>query len=139
MVLEQQDSALVAGNSNAAAVAVQIPPFWPHKVTLWFHQIEAQFLLAKITRDETKYCYVIAKLEGKYLEEIEELVQNPPQEKRYDALKKLLITRLTDSNSKRVQKLLETEELGDRTPSQFLRHLRKIAGAGVSEDFLIEI
>jgi hypothetical protein len=54
----------------------------------------------------------------------------------YECLKAALIERLSDSVSKRVEKLLETQDLGDRKPSQLLRDMRKLAGSAVSDDFL---
>ncbi|XP_070170848.1 uncharacterized protein [Polyergus mexicanus] len=36
----------------------------------------------------------------------------------------------------RIHQLLEHEELGDRKPSQFLRHLRTLAGTNISEQLL---
>jgi hypothetical protein len=50
-----------------------------------------------------------------------------------------LIKRLTDSDAARVRKLLETEELGDRTPTQFWRHLKQLASNSVDNKFLIEM
>ncbi|XP_070171208.1 uncharacterized protein, partial [Polyergus mexicanus] len=36
----------------------------------------------------------------------------------------------------RIRQLLEHEEVGDRKPSQFLRHLRTLAGTNISEQLL---
>ncbi|GFY00947.1 uncharacterized protein TNCV_1363531 [Trichonephila clavipes] len=46
----------------------------------------------------------------------------------YEKLKNQLINRLSLSEEQRVRKLLGREKLGDRKPSQFLRHLRSLAG-----------
>ena len=120
----------------AHAVSIRVPTFWPEKISLWFRQLEAQFSIAGISRDSTKFGYVLANLEPKYVEEVEDVIENPPEEGQYEALKAALIKRLTDSSSMRVRKLLEGEEIGDRTPSQFLRHLKNLAGTSVNEDFL---
>lgn len=37
---------------------------------------------------------------------------------------------------KKIRQLLTDEELGDRKPSQFLRHLKNLAGPGVPAEFL---
>ena len=57
---------------------LRVTPFWPKKVALWFRQIEAQFILNKITKDETKFGYVITQLDIQYLKEVEDVVYNPP-------------------------------------------------------------
>ena len=126
------------GQNNAHAVAVRVPTFWPDKISLWFKQLEAQFTIAGVTRDSTKFSHVIANLEPKYIEieEIEDIIENPPAKGQYDAVKAGLIKRLSDSSNIRIRKLLESEEIGDRTPSQFLSHLKTLAGSGLNEDFL---
>jgi hypothetical protein len=43
--------------------AVHLPPFWPDRPGLWFAQAEAEFALASISSDKTKFNYVISQLE----------------------------------------------------------------------------
>ena len=126
-------------SSHIATTSLRIPSFWPKKVALWFKQLEAQFLIGNITKDETKFGYVVAQLDGKYAEEVEDVICNPPAENKYAALKEELIKRLSDSDSTRVRKLLESEEIRDRTPTQFWRHLKKLADSAVSDEFLTEM
>ena len=133
VVRDSEDVKVVTGAS------IQVPTFWPQKTTLWFRLLEAQFVIARITKDETKYGYVVSQLGQKYAEEVEDIICNPPDTKKYEAIKAELIKRLSDSGTTRVRKLVETEEIGDRTPSQFWRHLKDLAGSAVNEDFLTEM
>ncbi|VUZ56582.1 unnamed protein product, partial [Hymenolepis diminuta] len=55
----------------------------------------------------------------------------------YDTLKKVVIGRLSDSQEKRVQQLLLQVELGDRTPSQLLRHMRSLLGETRVDDVIL--
>ncbi|KAH6920811.1 hypothetical protein HPB50_028200 [Hyalomma asiaticum] len=48
------------------------------------------------------------------------------EENAYTTLKQLLISRLTPSEPQRLEQLLHDTELGDRTPSQLLRHMRQL-------------
>lgn len=114
-------------------VAIRVPPFWPEKPAVWFAQIEGQFAISGITADATKYNYVISSLEPRYAAEIEDIIIDPPAVGKYDRLKQELIARLSLSQEQQIRRLLEGEELGDRKPSQFLRHLRSLAGAAVSD------
>lgn len=43
-------------------ITARIPVFWPEKPELWFRQLEAQFALSEITREATKYRWVVANL-----------------------------------------------------------------------------
>lgn len=117
-------------------VGVRIPPFWPEKPAIWFAQIEGQFAISRITEDTTKFYYVIAQLDNLYASEVEDIITSPPETNKYEKLKSELIKRLSVSRENNVKQLLMHEELGDRKPSQFLRHLQHLAGPTVPEDFL---
>lgn len=110
--------------------------FWPEKPALWFAQMEGQFILSGITSDATKFYHVISKLDVQTATEVEDIIVNPPAQNKYDKLKQELITRLSASREHSVRQLLSHEELGDRKPSQFLRHLQGLAGPHFPEDFL---
>lgn len=107
-------------------ITARIPTFWPSQPELWFHQLEAQFQLSRITSEVVKYRWVIGNLEAKYANEIFDLIQTPPSENPYSTIRTALIQRLTDSPQVRLHKLLAGEELGDRQPSQVLRHLKAL-------------
>lgn len=117
-------------------VGIRIPPFWPEQPAVWFNQIEAQFVINGVTADATKFYYVMAQLERKYAFEVQDIFANPPTKDKYETLKKELVRRLSASQSQRIEKLLEKEDIGDRTPSQFLRHMQNLAGTAVTEEFL---
>ncbi|XP_026760379.2 uncharacterized protein LOC113519459 [Galleria mellonella] len=135
---ERDEFSDVKGNipSEVLRVGVRIPPFWPEEPSLWFAQVESQFTLSKITTDETKFCYLVAQLDHQYAAEVKDIITNPPSTNKYDKLKSELIKRLSASQEKRVKQLLIHEELGDRKPSQFLRHMQSLAGPSVPMDFL---
>lgn len=97
---------------------------------------EGQFTLGRITQDWTKYSYVLAHIDTKYAREVRDIVTQPPAEGKYEALKRALIQRLSDTQEQRIRQLLEQEELGDRKSSQFLRHLGTLAGANIPEHLL---
>lgn len=125
--------------SEVLRVGVRVPPFWPEEPALWFAQVESQFTLSKITTDDTKFCYLVSQLDHQYAAEVKDIITNPPATDKYLKLKQELIKRLSASQEKRVKQLLMHEELGDRKPSQFLRHLQSLAGPAVPEDFLTTI
>lgn len=120
-------------------VGVRVPPFWPEEPALWFAQVESQFTLSKITTDETKFCYLVSQLDHQYAAEVKDIITCPPQTDKYLKLKSELIKRLSASQEKRVKQLIMHEELGDRKPSQFLRHMQSLAGPTVAKDFLTTI
>lgn len=122
--------------NNINRISVKIPPFWPIDPELWFSQIENQFALAGISADETKFNYVAGHLDAKYAAEVRDILTNPPVTEKYLKLKTELILRLSSSQDQKTRQLLEHEEMGDRKPTQFLRHLRSLAGTVVPDTVL---
>ncbi|KAG7196994.1 hypothetical protein KM043_017530 [Ampulex compressa] len=118
--------------TGVSRITVKVPPFYEKNPTTWFKQIESQFVLAGITSELTKYHHVCANLDSKVADVVMDLLDETPTANSYEKLKTELIQRLSASKEQKVRQLLEHEELGDRKPSVFLRHLRNLAGAPLS-------
>jgi hypothetical protein len=101
---------------------------------VWFTQAEVQFFLAGISRQRTKFFHVISQLDHRYAAELEDINTSPPERDPYTMLRTELVRRLSPSREQRIRQFL-TLEMGDRKPSQFLRHLRSLA-PDVPDDFL---
>ena len=108
-------------------IKLEVPTFTPKKVKAWFVLLETFFTLANVVADCIKWAYVVTSLDEQYIAVIEPLILNPPEEDRYGAAKALLFKFEDDENERKLEETLRTEEIGDRTPSQFLRRLREIA------------
>lgn len=117
-------------------VAVRLPPFWPEDPEVWFTQAESHFHVSGIKDDATKFHIILSQLDQRYAKEIKDVIQSPPKTDKYNKLKSELIKRLSISREQQISQLLSHEELGDRKPSQFLRHLKNMAAGGVSDEFL---
>lgn len=137
-ITREHNEATTQSNVTAVnRVAVKLPPFWADRPSLWFSQAESQFVISGITSDETKFHYVVAQLDTRYATEVEDIITNPPETDKYKVLRTQLIQRLSASEEQRVRQLVSDEELGDRKPSQFLRHLRSLAGSSTLQDNLL--
>ncbi|GFS85200.1 gag-pol polyprotein [Nephila pilipes] len=75
-------------NKQIAHVAVKTPPFWKYKPTLWFVRLKAQFDLAKISNDTSKFNYVLSAVELDILNSVSDLVVKPPEKGKYEVLNK---------------------------------------------------
>lgn len=115
---------------------IKMPPFWAEKPNIWFQQIEGQFTIFGITDDDIKFYQVLTALDRQYAAEVEDIITAPPN---YENLKTELIKRLSASRENKIKQLLSHEEMGSRKPSQFLRHLKGLAGSSVPEDFIKSI
>ncbi|KAH7934192.1 hypothetical protein HPB49_022753 [Dermacentor silvarum] len=107
---------------TVSAVELKLPPFWPADPELWFFQVEAQFAALRITADLTRNHHILSSLPPATASEVGDLLLAPPAENTYQTLKETLIRRLTPSEPERLRQLLNDTDLGDRTPSQLLRH-----------------
>ena len=115
--------------------SVRLLPFWPDRPAVWFAQAEVQFELAGITRQRTKFNYVVSQLNQQQAAKVEDIITSLPEQEPYDWLKAELVRQLSTSREQCVRQLLSHEEMGDQTPSQFLRHLKSLA-PDVPHDFL---
>jgi hypothetical protein len=57
----------------------------------------------------------------------------------YAKFKSEVLKRFTESDNVRIHRLLESEEMGDRTPSLFHRHLLKLATPDVSQKMILTL
>lgn len=126
-----------AGAELAAAVSVKLPDFWKNDPNMWFAQAEAQFHLARITQDETKFWHIVAKIDQSVICHISDLVNTPPDINKYKAVKERLIARFALSPQARIEQLLGSSDLGDLRPSHLLARMQEIAtGLNVDESIM---
>lgn len=132
-----QDQLEVINTRVVGEVKVKLPSFWSNKPKLWFRQAEVQFDIGHVTQDSTKYGYVLSMLDPCVAEVVEDIITSPPEQDKYEFLKRELILRLSSSREQNIRQLLGDEQLGDRKPSVFLRHLRSLAGSHGEDDSIL--
>lgn len=124
-------------NAATAVVSVKLPEFWKAEPEMWFAQAEAQFILANVTRDDTKFYHIVAKLEQSVICHITDLVSNPPQQDKYKKIKERLISRFALTPETRLERLLGSSDLGDMRPTHLLAKMQELATSlNVNEDLL---
>lgn len=117
-------------------VSVKVPPFWKNNPQIWFTQLESQFVNAGITADKTKYHTVVGNIETEILSQVSDIIISPPSDSAYDVLKNRLISVYADSEERKIKKLLQELDLGDKRPSALLRQMQDLAGKRVGDEFL---
>lgn len=80
-----------AAKIGAARIA-RLPPFWKNEPEIWFMQVEAAFGTARITREETKYQYLVANLDTSVLPFVADILRNPPTNGKYEKIKKRILS-----------------------------------------------
>lgn len=131
------DPTVVENAAVAASVAVRLPDFWKNDPGMWFAQAEAQFELANVVRDHTKFNHIVAKIDQTVICHVADIITNPPEANKYAAVKERLISRFQVSPQGRLERLLNACDLGDMRPTHLLAKMMELsAGLKISDDLL---
>lgn len=103
------------------AAAFQPPPFWVSNPRAWFAVLESHCATRNIKSSRTKFHHVVASLPEQLVSEVLDVIQDPPEEEPFEALRNAILDRTGSSNKERVRRLLQDMPLGDRKPSQLWR------------------
>ena len=115
-----------------------LPPYNHVNPHLWFAQLEEGFKYHKITTSTAKYQQLVRNLCPELAQQVQDIIMAPTQGK-YEDIKAALLDRITASAEVKLQALLAAEGLGDRTPSQMLRHIQMLtqrAESGITPQFV---
>ncbi|BHF59896.1 hypothetical protein SprV_0100285700 [Sparganum proliferum] len=107
----------------AGIPTLDLPTVCVGDIALWLRVVESCFTLRQVTRDDTKFHYVVTALAMDIATDLRVITDHPPT-----VLKKALMTRISLSTQKRLKRLISEEDLGDKNPTQLLRRLEQLAG-----------
>ena len=99
---------------------IKAPPFYRKSPETWFRQLDSQFLLAGITKNDTKFHHVVANLP----ENIALDTLSDSNVKSQEDLKKAILTSLRAYKHIRSEKALATLHIGDKWPTQFVSEIK---------------
>jgi len=90
-----------------------------------------------ILQNVTTKCYhVITAVDTEILTQVFDIIQTPPDNNKYDTLKTRLVSIYTDSEEKKLRKLLSEVEFGDRQPSTLLNEMQRLGEEALSSELL---
>ncbi|XP_026331676.1 uncharacterized protein LOC113239027 [Hyposmocoma kahamanoa] len=110
---------------GSISLPLRVPPFWRDRPRLWFASFEAATHDLKKSQAQLSQM-VIAQLDKQDIEQVSDLLFDPPKEDPYKALKARHISVYEESEERQFQKLLSEMELGDQRPTQLLRRMRNL-------------
>ncbi|XP_054088859.1 uncharacterized protein LOC128922445 [Zeugodacus cucurbitae] len=126
-------SIFMGNNPNTATI--RVPNFNQDRPGLWFAQLESQFRNHNVTHEVDKFHHTIPLIDTRIAADAEDIILNPPADNPYQRLKAALIACYSKSREAKLLQLLDGEYLGDKTPSQHLRHLRSLV-PDINEEIL---
>ncbi|XP_049962047.1 uncharacterized protein LOC126482115 [Schistocerca serialis cubense] len=104
----------------------QMPQFLPEKPELCFVKLELSFDQNEITNEHTRFAVPINALDTKATIKATDIILRPITERQHTFLKKLLIDRMSKPFQQCIQQVLNNEQMGDRTSSEYWRQLHAI-------------
>ncbi|KAG7196887.1 hypothetical protein KM043_015789 [Ampulex compressa] len=115
---------------------VKLQTFWQNRPKLWFATLECEFTAFRVRSDDIKYSAVVRHLDEQSMIVVADVLEQPPEQGKYERLKSALIERFSDSTEKQLRTLLDGMELGNKSPSALLREMRTLAGSNVTDNML---
>nr|XP_041632347.1 uncharacterized protein LOC121502710 [Drosophila kikkawai] len=96
-------------------------------IEMFFTKLESWFLLQGLgaRKEQEKYAAVIAYADPKYLDQVHDLVNNPPQTNPYSTLKQAILSKFAESEMVRLDRLATGIQLGDGRPSHLLSQFQQ--------------
>ena len=118
-------------------VHLTLPPYCPREPRAWFLQLDVLFECRRITSQRTMFSTVVQNLPSDLIVDLADVIRPIPAVNPYDTLKEAIIKRTATSDEANLRQLLSGVELGDRTPSQLLRHMQHLIGNKLFDDSIL--
>lgn len=123
----------MAENNNPTNNNVSLPPYNHANPKSWLKLLAMAFTAYNVTAENQKIYLTIAALPVTQQSEASEFVAKE-NNNTFNALEKFIIESNAIPTQKRIQQLLTNTPIGDRKPTQYLRHLRELAGPETEEN-----
>ena len=118
-----------AANAAAPTRFFKLPDFWTGSPAAWFGIVEAQFEMREITSQRDKFALISAVLPEISACRVTHLLAAPGDE-CYDRLKTALLATHQLTAFQKAEKLLSSEPLGERRPSDLLAEMLELVKPG---------
>lgn len=117
----------------AARTPISPPRFFEEDPVIWLVQLDLYFCQIGDEDQTSRFRIAATLLPGHLLRDFADILRNPPDDEPYTVLSQAIQQRFGKSVEQRLRSLLSDQQLGDRRPSQFLRHLLDLAEAEGSQ------
>ena len=126
-------------NPVAHRVAVELPTFNRLAPSSWFHLADANFHLHGITKSDTKFWYVVSKLDPKILRKLSAFLAKPRGDDPYANIRAILCRTYEPKLEQKLGALLVASDLGDECPAEYAFELHRFLSNATVEDILKRI
>ncbi|XP_054734447.1 uncharacterized protein LOC129241922 [Anastrepha obliqua] len=136
------------GNSGPDAVhtenystvpRIPLPQMSEENIEAYFYALEFWFQASLIYSDSRKFHIVLANLSPPKLLELRSIIETAPATGKYRYIKQKVTDHFTDSQQRRLQKVLKDMPLGDRKPSELFSEMKRVAGTTLNDSLLHDL
>ena len=124
---------------DAHSVAVQFPTFNRLAPSVWFHLADANFHLRGIKQSDTKYWYVVSKLDPDTLRKLSAFLDQTKGDDPYAEIRAILCKTYEPKLQQKLDAFLSANDLGNERPSEYALELRRYLANAKLEDLLKQV
>jgi hypothetical protein len=110
--------------------SLRLPAFWVEKPVSWFVLAESRFRLHGITREQTRYDYLVSALTKEAVSLVLDVVEHPLERFPYTVLKQSLLDSQQLTDYQKIAALNKMEPLGGQKPSELLASMLELCPQG---------
>ncbi len=116
-----------------------LPAMSEDNIEAYFYSLDFLFEASHIVSDAAKFNIVLASVPSAKLMELGTLIEAAPAVGKYNYIRQKLVENFTESQQRRLQRVLKELLLGDRRPSELYNDMRRTAGPALSESILHDL
>lgn len=116
-----------------ASPKINMPSLDKRHIEGWFLSLDYWFAAMSVKRDALKFNTVMSALDPKTLQDFLPTLGSPPDTGKYEYVKTRLVNFCTDSQTHRLNQMLNESQLGDQRPSQLFAEMKRLAGDSMSD------
>lgn len=121
------------------APRLPLPVMSEDNIEAYFYSLDFWFEASSISNDSRKFNIVLASVPPTKLMELRPTIEAAPLEAKYQYIQQKLVEHFSDSQQRRLQKVLKDMVLGDRRPSELFNDMKRAAGATLSDSILHDL
>lgn len=133
----QQHHAEIAAGS--AYPRIPLPTMVDGNIEAYFMSLDFWFTASGVVEDNRKYNTVMAQVPPSKLLELRSIIDALPNLNRYVYIKQQLIAHFTDSQQRRLHRVLSDMPLGDNKPSKLFYDMARTANGALSDAVLMDL
>lgn len=124
---------------SATIPRIPLPTMTDTSIDMYFMSLEFWFAASSVTSDKQKYNTVMAQVPPSKLTELRTIIEACPNVGKYEYAKEKLIEHFAESQQRRLKRVMQDAQLGDKKPSQLFNEMKRMAGATLSETVLLDL